>query len=64
MKIELDGVKGENASLWRSRGNVAEKIEASEADVGSALKAVAELAEHNVAQAEQSVDAAFTIYWK
>lgn len=52
---ELADVNVENACLWWFCRNVDEMIEELGADVGSALKAVAESAQQNVAQVVQSV---------
>lgn len=60
VKNRLAGLKVENASLRWSRGKVDEIIVALEKDVGLALKAVAESAQHNVMQVAGLVESAFS----
>lgn len=61
---ELAGVKGQNVSFWWSRGNVGDKIEALEANVGSALKVVTDSGQQNVTQVARSVESAFSEHRK
>lgn len=60
LKIELVFWIVENASCCSSHENVDDMIEAFAAKVGSALKAVAELAQQKVTKVAQSVDAALS----
>lgn len=63
-KKTLADVKVENASLWWSRVNFDGKVVTLQENVGSVLKAVAELAWQYVTQVLQSVDSAFSEHWK
>lgn len=58
VKMESVGVKVENASVWWSRANVNDKIEALEADVDSEAMALTESAQQSATQVAQSMEMA------
>lgn len=60
VKKAFGGVKMESASLRWSSGNVNDKIESLEPDVGSTLKSMADWAPKKMSQVTQSVKNPFS----